>query len=153
MKALPVLLLILLCGCETMKKIFPPDPYAGKEHLDPQRVDWWDRSIRDRHGLRAYHVKVEASHPGVRIEVDGEHVTTLEGNKGEILLWADANGTFRNNQVVVVKAYPGGANQLVQALSFSSAGQQTFVPRSIYFDMRLDKVTPVQRYESTTINK
>ena len=115
---------------------------------NPEQVDWWDRSLGERDGLRPYHVKVEVSDPGSRIEVNGEHVVTLTNTTGEIILWADANGTFRNNHVTVVKAYPVHTNQFVQIHTFSSALQRTYVPHAIYFNLSLDTVKPIERIES-----
>lgn len=134
--------LTFFLGCESagVKSIFPPNP---------ERVDWWDRTLGHRDGLRAYHVQVESA-PGSRIEVNGEHLITLTNTTGEIILWADANGTFPHDHVTIIKAYPSSSNQFLQTLTFSSVLQRTYVPHAIYFDLSLEKVRPLERIETKT---
>ena len=134
---LALCVLCSLCGCELFRGA-----------TNPQQVDWYDRTLGDRDGLRGYRVRVEVSEPGSRIEVNGEHVTTLTNTTGEIILWADANGTFRDNHVTVIKAYPVHTNQFVQKLEFSSRPQRTYVPHAIYFNLSLDTFKPVERIET-----
>ena len=140
-RALLLVLLSIFCGCETPSTL-PP-------HLQPGRVDWWDRSLGQRDGLRAYHVQVEVTEAGSKIEVNGELVTTLTNTTGEIILWADGNGTFRNNLVTVVRANPVRAGQYPQTKTFSSALQRTYVPRQLYFNLSM---VPADAGKNVNIN-
>ena len=119
MKAPLFAILLLLTGCEALQQ--SNDSAKLAPHLDPNRVDWWDRSIPHRDGFRAYHVAVEITSPGSRIEVNGEHVATIAGTTGEVVLWADANGTFRNNQLVSIVANPTKVGEFRQTKVFAGA--------------------------------
>jgi hypothetical protein len=139
MKAFPLLLFLLLAGCETSQrvaKIFEPDPNKPKPpppHLDPTRRDWWDRSIRPHDGLHAYHVQVEISDPGSRIEINDEHVGTLTNTLGEIIVWGDNIGRWRKSENVII-ANPVRPGQHQQRKIFH---RDEDIPRRLYFDLKL----------------
>ncbi len=104
------------------------------------------------HGTIAYHVSVDASEPGVRIEVDGE-------DKGRtpltLKIWGDKDGTFHNfgNSRYVVKAYPTKAGQYAQTKVFGTGGwfaPESKVPKKIFFEMGLAPEVPTERIEIVT---
>ena len=81
---------ILLAGCMT--------PTDGS--------DWWDKSIGKKGDLWPYRVQVEASDPGVKIEMNDDLVATLEGKTGEVIVWGYKDGRLRERQTVRLVAHP-----------------------------------------------
>lgn len=88
-------------------------------------------------GTIAYHVQIESSEPGARIEVNNDYAgkTPLT-----IKIFGDKDGTFHNfgTHEFVIRAYPVKTNQTVQTKVFRTGGwfsQEDRVPSRIYFDM------------------
>ncbi len=92
---------------------------------------------RGPHGTMAYHVPVETSEPGARIEVNGEFV----GHSPLTLkIFGDPDGTFHDfgSYEYVVRAYPVRTNQFVQTRAFKTGRMfsgEDFIPSQIYFDL------------------
>ena len=146
MKPLVLLaLLTLLCGCETAN-LFSRDPNAPKPPADPNRRDWYDRSLGERDGLRGYRVVVEVSDPGCRIEVNGEHVATLTNTLGEIILWGEPDGRFRPRRFANIIANPVHPGQHQQAKYFP-AGDDRMIPRRLYFDLKLEPTKATEKID------
>jgi hypothetical protein len=105
-----------LVGCQTP---LPPGAEAGP------------------HGTMAYNVRVEASEPGARIEVNGEYV----GNAPiDIKIFGDRDGTFHDfgSYYYVIRALPVATNQYVQTRVFGTGRgftHQDHIPDRVYFDM------------------
>ncbi|MFN7141982.1 MAG: PEGA domain-containing protein [Limisphaerales bacterium] len=88
-------------------------------------------------GTIAYHVEVESSEPGARIEVNNEYIgkTPLT-----LKIWGDKDGTFHNfgTPDYVIKCYPVGTNQFVQTKTFRTGFwfmPEDRIPSRIYFDL------------------
>ncbi len=122
-------------GCET------PTP------VNPNARDWYDRALGNREGYRGYRVAVEVSDPGCRIEVNGEHVATITNKVGEIILWADADGKFRGNQVTRIVANPVKPGQHQQSKVFASVRDRVSVPHQLYFDLNLEPTKPTEKID------
>ena len=105
----------LLAGCET----YPPGAERGP------------------HGTMAFHVQVEATPPGARIEVNGEVV----GNTPlQLKIFGDKDGTFHDfgPEYYVIRALPLATNQFVQTQWFGTGhmfGPESRIPERVYFDM------------------
>ena len=86
-------------------------------------------------GTIAYHVPINSSEPGTRIEVNGESVgvtpTTLK-------IFGDRDGTFHNFgfDEVIVRAYPrsGGGSQSKVFHTGTISVHDDKIPEKIYFD-------------------
>ena len=98
------------------------------------------------HGTMAFQVLIEASEPGARIEVGGEHV----GNTPLTLkVFGDRDGTFHDfgSYHYVVRALPLTTNQFPQARFFGTGrawGAEDRIPERIFFDM--NQPAPVYFY-------
>jgi len=85
----------------------------------------------------AYTVLIEASEPGARIEVNGEHA----GNTpAQVKIFGDPDGTFHDfgSDYYVIRAFPLAANQFAQARFFPTGRlfmPEGRIPERIYFDM------------------
>jgi hypothetical protein len=106
---------LLLAGCETA----PPGAELGP------------------YGTIAYHVLIEASEPGVRIEVNGENVGTTPLN---LKIFGNKDGTFHDfgAYYFIVRALPLHTNEYVQMRVFSTGRHWTpkdSIPPRIYFNM------------------
>jgi hypothetical protein len=94
----------------------------------------------------AYHVLVEASEPGARIEVNGDQV----GNTPLTLkIFGDRDGTFHDfgSYHYVVRALPLATNQYAQTRFFGTGkswSPEDRIPERIYFDM--NQPAPVYSY-------
>jgi hypothetical protein len=85
----------------------------------------------------AYYVPVEASEPGVRIEVNGQDVGTTPL---KLKIWGDPDGTFHDfgSYYYVVRALPANTNQFTQTMAYNTGrawGVEDRIPSQIYFDM------------------
>jgi len=120
MKSLTILagsaaLVALLTGCESI----PPGAERGPDHT------------------MAYHVQIEASEPGVRIEANQQYV----GNAPLTLkIFGDPDGTFHDfgSYYYIIQAIPTKTNQFVQTAVFRTGhlfSPEDRIPRRIYFDM------------------
>lgn len=92
---------------------------------------------RGPNGTIGYHVQVESSTPGVRIEVNEEYIgkTPLT-----LTVFGDKDGTFHNFGTTdyVIRAFPATTNQYPQTKAFRTGGwfsQEDRIPSRIYFDM------------------
>jgi len=98
----------------------------------------------------AYMVSVETSEPGARIEVNDDYI-----GKAPLTLkvWGDKNRRFRNlgGGHCVIKAYPVQAGQTVQTKIFRTGGAPfapvDIIPQRLFFDLNLQTVEPVKRYD------
>ena len=94
----------------------------------------------------AYHVLVEASEPGARIEANGAQV----GNTPLTLkIFGDPDGTFHDfgSYHYAVRAFPLTTNQYAQARFFGTGkawSPEDRIPERIYFDM--NQPAPVYSY-------
>ncbi|HYG24608.1 MAG TPA: hypothetical protein VEH04_17675 [Verrucomicrobiae bacterium] len=117
MKVGPALFLaaVVLTGCQTI----PPGAERGPD------------------GTMAFHVPVETSEPGARIEVNGEMVGT---SPLTLKIFGDPDGTFHDfgSYEFLVRAYPARTNQFTQTRVFLTgrmfAGEDR-IPPQIYFDL------------------
>jgi hypothetical protein len=89
------------------------------------------------HATVAYHIKVEASEPGVTIETNNVYAgkTPLR-----LQVFGDKNAAFRNvgSPEFVVHAVPLSTNQFAQTQTFSTGNKSTpgdHIPGLIFFDM------------------
>src|SRR5262245_28460788 len=117
----------LFTGC-----VVTPPPQSDVEH--------------GPHGTIAYNVLVEASEPGVRIEVNGEYVGNAPLN---LKIFGDKDGTFHDfgSYVYVIRALPVGTNQYVQTRVFRTGKMftpQDRIPQRVFFDM--NQVPPPEPY-------
>lgn len=92
---------------------------------------------RGPHGTMAYHVPVESSDPGARIEVNGEYVGTTPLT---LKIFGDPDGTFHDfgSYEYVVRAFPVRTNQFVQTRVFRTGKMfsgEDYIPSQIYFDL------------------
>ncbi len=92
---------------------------------------------RGPHGTMAYEVPVEASEPGIRIEVNGQYVGTTPLR---LKIWGDPDGTFHDfgSYYYVVRALPANTNQFTQTIAYNTGrawGVEDRIPSQIYFDM------------------
>jgi hypothetical protein len=104
---------------------------------------------RQPQGTIPYLVEIETSEPGSRIEADNEDI-----GKSPITLkiFGDKDGTFHNfgSQQYVIKAYPVKPGQSVQTKVFYTGGwfsQEDRIPKKLYFDLNLERVTPTQKID------
>lgn len=107
------------------------------------------RPERGPDGTIAYMVRVEASEPGARIEVNGEDVGTAPLT---LKIFGDKDGTFHNfgRYEYVIKAYPTGHGQYVQTKVFRTGGwftSEDLVPKRIFFHMGLVPTTATQKID------
>jgi len=108
---------LLLAGCQTT----PYDPALGRND-----------------NLWGYRVEVGVSDPGCSIEVNGEHAATLEGTRGEIIVWGEADGRLRERQVVRIVANPVKKGQHKQVMVFRNiGGVRAPIPHRLFFDLNL----------------
>jgi len=92
---------------------------------------------RGPHGTMAYEVPVEASEPGIKIEVNGQFVGTTPLR---LKIWGDPDGTFHDfgSYYYVVRALPATTNQFTQTMAYNTGrawGVEDRIPSQIYFDM------------------
>src|SRR6266567_4655326 len=92
---------------------------------------------RGPHGTMAYEVPVEASEPGIRIEVNGQYVGTTPLR---LKIWGDPDGTFHDfgSEYYMVRALPLTTNQYPQMRVFGTGhmfGPEDHIPQRIFFDM------------------
>jgi hypothetical protein len=85
----------------------------------------------------AYEVPVEASEPGIKIEVNGQFVGTTPLR---LKIWGDPDGTFHDfgSYYYVVRALPATTNQFTQTMAYNTGrawGVEDRIPSQIYFDM------------------
>lgn len=107
----------LLTGCETTP--LPPGTEKGP------------------HGTIAYHMRVEASDPGAKIEVNG---TMIGDAPLDIKVFGDKDGTFHDfgSYYYVVRGLPVASNQFAQTKIFMTGRAftpQDRIPERLYFDM------------------
>ena len=86
-------------------------------------------------GTIAYHIPIDSSEPGARIEVNGESVGVTPMT---LKIFGDRDGTFHNfgfNEVIV-RAYPpsGGTSQSKVFQTGTISVHDDKIPESIYFD-------------------
>lgn len=89
-------------------------------------------------GTVAYHVQVESSEPGVRIEANNEYVGTTPLT---LKIFGDKDGTFHNFGAFdyIIRAFPMNTNQYPQTKVFRTGGwfsQEDRIPTRIFFDMQ-----------------
>jgi hypothetical protein len=118
MKKLLPLFLVLLSACSTVE-----DPNI--EH--------------GRDGTIAYHVDIETSEPGARVELDNESVGV---SPLSLKIFGDRDGTFHNfsGPFCVIRVYPVRPGQYVQTKRFLTGGffaSQDRIPSKLYFDLSL----------------
>jgi len=92
---------------------------------------------RGRDGTIAYHVEVDASEPGARVEVNEDYVGTTPV---KVRIWGDPDGTFHNfgSSEFVIRVFPAGDGH-VQTKVFRTGGwfaQEDRVPSRLFFDLR-----------------
>ncbi len=115
-----LLLPLFLCGCSTSNKTRTNDLERGPA------------------GTIAYHVQIESSEPGVRIEVNNDYI----GDAPLMLkIFGDKDGTFHNfgSPEYVIRALPVKPGQYIQTKVFRTGGwfsPEDMIPRRIFFDMR-----------------
>jgi hypothetical protein len=107
----------LFSGCETTP--LPPGTEQGP------------------HKTIAYRVRIEASEPGARIEVNGEMTANTPM---DLKIFGDRDGTFHDfgSYVYVIRALPLTTNQYAQSRVFGTGRGFTHedkIPDKIYFDM------------------
>jgi len=88
-------------------------------------------------GTVAYHVQVESSEPGARVEVNDDYVGTTPV---KVRVWGDPDGTFHNfgSSEFVIRVFPAGEGH-VQTKVFRTGGwfsQEDRVPGRLFFDLR-----------------
>lgn len=89
-------------------------------------------------GTVAYQVQIEASHPDVKIEANGEYL----GSAPLVhTVFGDKDGTFHNfgSFDYVIRALPSGPGQYLQTKIFRTGGfftQEDRIPKRIFFDMK-----------------
>lgn len=111
-----LLVALFLVGCQTP---LPPGAEPGPD------------------GTMAYQVRIEASDPGGRIEVNREPI----GNTPvTIKIFGDRDGTFHDfgSYYYVIRALPLTTNQFAQARFFGTGRSWTpedRIPERVYFDM------------------
>ncbi len=120
-KSLWLFTTLLLGGCATYST---QNPSAQKAEHGPN-------------GTIAYHVQVESSTPGARIEVNEDYIgkTPLT-----LTIFGDKDGTFHNfgSKDYVIRAFPVTTNQFPQTKVFRTGGwfsDEDRIPGRIYFDM------------------
>ncbi len=89
-------------------------------------------------GTVAYYIKIEASEPGARIEVNQDYVGEAPVT---IKVFGDPDGTFHNfgSTEFIVRAIPVSTNLHPQTKLFRTGGwfsQEDRIPSALYFDMR-----------------
>lgn len=111
---------------------------AGCGTVDPRIRN---RSEREKgpDGTVAYHVKVESSEPGVRIEADGDFVGTTPL---ALKIFGDKDGTFHafGRPDYTIRAIPNKPGQYVQIKTYGTGawfGREDRIPSAVYFDMNL----------------
>ncbi len=92
---------------------------------------------RGQAGTIAYNVKIEASDPGARVEVNDDFVGVTPV---EIKVWGDRDGTFHNfgSADFVIRVHPVHDGQSVQTKVFRTGGwfgQEDRVPQRLFFDL------------------
>lgn len=105
----------LFAGCNT----FPPGAERGPS------------------GTMAFEVPIEASEPGVKIEVNGQTVGTAPLR---LKIWGDTDGTFHDfgSYYYVVRAIPSDTNHFTQSVAYNTGrawGLEDRIPSQIFFDM------------------
>lgn len=88
-------------------------------------------------GTIAYHIKIESSDPGARVEVNSEYVGTTPV---EVRVWGDPDGTFHNfgSSDFVVRVLPVREGQSAQTKTFRTGGwfaQEDQIPKRLFFDL------------------
>lgn len=88
-------------------------------------------------GTIAYHVKIESSEPGARVEVNEEFVGVTPI---EVRVWGDKDGTFHNfgSSDFTIRVFPVRTGQSVQTKVFRTGGwfaQEDRVPQRLFFDL------------------
>ena len=129
------ILVFIVLGCRTR-----PD-------MPAKPLSWYDPALGKRDKFWGYRVGVEVSDPGCRIELNGEHITTLTNTVGEIILWGHSDGKFRGKQVVRIVANPVKPGQSQQSKNFFNINERERIPRNIYFDLNLEPVKPTEKLD------
>lgn len=94
---------------------------------------------RGRDGTVAYHVEIESSDSGARVEANGDYV----GNTPMTLrIFGDKDGTFHNfgSQEYVIQVFPVRTNHFTQTKVFRTGGwfsQEDTIPKRLFFDLDL----------------
>jgi hypothetical protein len=91
-------------------------------------------------GTIPYHIAIETSDPGSRIEVDGEYVGVAPVT---VTIYGDKDGTFHGagDGHTTFRAYPVKAGQFIQTKTFLNGaqafmfGQQDRIPKRLFFDL------------------
>ncbi len=96
-----------------------------------------DNAERGREGTIAYHVQIESSEPGARIEANSDYVGKTPMT---LTIFGDKDGTFHNfgSSDYVIKVYPVKPGQHVQTKAFRTGGywsQEDKIPGRLFFDL------------------
>jgi hypothetical protein len=87
-------------------------------------------------GTIAYHVQIESSEPGARVEANGDYV----GNTPTTLkIFGDKDGTFHNfgSSDFIIQVTPQNTNHFPQTRVFRTGGwfsQEDQIPKRLFFD-------------------
>lgn len=109
-----------------------------------------------RDGTVAYHVEIESSEPGARVEANDEYVGVTPMT---LTIFGDKDGTFHNfgSSLYIINAYPVRGGQYLQRKVFSTGGGwfagQDMIPKKIYFDMNLVSERPAERIQLDINNR
>lgn len=103
---------------------------------------------RGPHNTMAYLVRVDASPPGARIEVNGEDVGP---GPVQVKIFGDPDGTFHDfgSDYYIIRALPVTTNQFAQTRTFHTGrmfGPEDRIPDRIYFDMNQPQQAPPVPY-------
>src|SRR5262245_33834420 len=96
------------------------------------------------HGTMAFHVLLEASEPGARIEANGESI----GNTPITLkIFGNPDGTFHDfgSYYYLIQAMPLVTNQFPQTRVYRTGrywSPKDHIPEKIYFDMNVNTPPP-----------
>jgi hypothetical protein len=128
------LLLILLTGCT----LFAPDPNKPKP-------------IRGLYGTWGFEVLVETKPPGAKIEVNGD---TVGISPLKVMLFAEHDREVHHNLPYIIIAYPTAPGDFQQIIRFHRDSMfNRYIPTNIYFDMHMDKVLPIERFDIKNTSK
>jgi hypothetical protein len=99
---------------------------------------------RGPHNTMAYHVLVEASAPGARVEVNGEEVGPAPVR---VKIFGDPDGTFHDfgSSYYVIRGLPVATNQYAQTRVFHTGhmfGPEDRIPDRVVLDMNQPSTPP-----------